>query len=126
MRIARDIVATALVAAVAITYVAVLGGTGVWIIADPRGVAAVGLVVGLAACIADGEAMPTIAAPWRTAVSLLVPVLVAAGIVTLVTNSWVALAVFMAALALLWAGTTVRHVMTTAGGATSHTGAAHA
>ncbi len=127
MRIARDIIATAMIAAVAITYVALLGGTGMWIIADPRGGAAMGLVLGFAACIAVGDATTaTTGGTWRTAVGFMVPVLVAAGIVTVVTNSWVALAVFMGALVLLWAATTARHIVVTPGGATSHTGAAHA
>jgi hypothetical protein len=72
MRAMRDLFGSLLVAAVVVTYVVVLGGGSVALAADPRGVAAVGLVLGLAACIVAGESM-TVATPaaWRAITGVL-------------------------------------------------------
>lgn len=84
MRLVRDLVGTVLVAAIVVTYVVVLGGGSVALAADPRGVAAVGLILGLAACIVAGESM-TVNAPgaWRAITGVLVPVMVLMGIIRL-------------------------------------------
>ena len=44
MRVVRDVIATLIVATMAVLYLNVVGGSGVWFIADARGVAATGLV----------------------------------------------------------------------------------
>lgn len=63
---------------------------------------------------------------WRKIAGFLVTVLVAAGIVTVITNSLRVLAVFMVVLVLLWAGSTVRHLFAPRPGAVSRSGVLHA
>ena len=118
MRIVRDVIATLIVAAIAVLYIDVVGGSGVGFIADARGVASTGLVLGLVACATAGE-LVTVSKPgvWRAIAGLLVALLVGAGIVTVITNSDVVLAVFMALLVLLWAGSTLHHLAAAGAGA---------
>jgi hypothetical protein len=127
MRVVRDVGATLLIAVVAATYVSVLAGSAVWFVADPRGVAALGLVLGLAACIVGGESSTVSSrGTWRTMISLAVTAAVALGVITVVTNNWAMVAIFMVVLALVWAATTARHFMTSARGPVSRRGPAHA
>ena len=111
MKVVRDVIATLIVAAIAVLYIDVVGGSSVGFIADARGVAATGLVFGLVACATAGESV-TVSKPgvWRTIAGLLVALLVGAGIVTVITSSDVVLAMFMALLVLLWAGSTLHHL----------------
>jgi hypothetical protein len=126
MRIVRDVIATLIVAALALLYVDVVGGSSIGPVADARGVAASGLVLGLVACAIAGEAvMVTKAGMWRAIAGVLVPVLVTAGIVTVITNSPTVLAVFMALLVVLWAGSTLHHLVIPADGSMRRAGATH-
>jgi len=127
MRVMRDVIATLLVAITAVVYVDVVGGSTVGFIADPRGVAATGLVLGLIACAVAGESI-TVSKPgtWRTIAGVLVAVLVASGLLTVITELWAVLAVFMAALVVLWAGTTLHHLFGASPTLTSRTHATHA
>jgi hypothetical protein len=69
--------------------------------------------------------MVTKAGMWRTIAGVLVPVLVTAGIVTVITNSTTVLAVFMALLVVLWAGSTLHHLVIPADGSMRRAGATH-
>jgi hypothetical protein len=113
MRIVRDVIATLIVAALALLYIDVVGGSSVGPVADARGVAATGLVLGLVACAIAGESV-TVAkrGTWRAIAGVLVPMLVVTGIVTVIANNTTVLAVFMALLAVLWAGSTLHHLVT--------------
>lgn len=127
MRLVRDLIGTLFVGAVVAIYAVVLGGSSVLFVSDSRGVAATGLVLGLAACIAAGDSMATAAkSTWRNVAGVLVAAVVAAGVVTLIANAWVALAVFIGLLVALWAATTVRHIAAAGRGAVRTTGAAPA
>jgi hypothetical protein len=127
MRVVRDVIATLIVAPMAVLYIDVVGGSAVGFIADARGVAATGLVLGLVACAVAGESV-TVSKPgtWRRMAGVLVIMLVGAGIVTVITNSTAILAVFMAVLVLLWAGSTLRHLFAPRPRAVSRSGAMHA
>ncbi len=127
MRIVRDVIATLIVATIAVLYIDVVGGSSLGFIADARGVAATGLVLGLVACATAGE-LVTVSKPgvWRTVAGLLVALLVGAGIVTVITNSDVVLAMFMALLVLLWAGSTLHHLAAPAARAPMRSGTTHA
>ena len=127
MRVVRDVTATLIVAAIAVLYINVVGGSTFAFIADARGVAATGLVLGLVACVIAGESV-TVSKPgmWRRTAGFLVTVLVAAGVVTVITNNLAVLAVFMIVLVVLWAGSTVRHLFAPGSGAVSRLGAMHA
>jgi hypothetical protein len=127
MRFVRDVIATLIVATMAVLYLNVVGGASVWFIADARGVAATGLVLGLVACAVAGESV-TVSKPgtWRTIAGFLVTGLVTAGVVTVISNSLAALAVFMVVFVVLWAGSTLRHVFAPRPGTLTRSGAAHA
>ena len=127
MRVMRDVIATLLVAVTAVVYVDVVGGSSVGFIADPRGVASLGLVLGLVACAVAGESI-TVSKPgtWRTIAGVLVAVLVASGLLAVVTDGWAVLAVFMGALVVLWAGTTLHHLFGASPSVTHRTHATHA
>ncbi len=127
MRVVRDVIATLIVAAMAVLYIDVVGGSTFGFIADARGVAATGLVLGLVACAIAGDSV-TVAKPgmWRRIAGFLVIGLVAAGVVTIITDSLTVLTVFMAVLVVLWAGSTVRHVFAPGPGVVSRSGAMHA
>ncbi len=127
MRIIRDVIATLLVAATAVIYVDVVGGSTVGFITDPRGVAATGLVLGLFACAVAGESI-TVSKPgtWRTIAGVLVAAVVAAGLLTVITNSWGVLAAFMTVLVVLWAGTTLHHMLRPSPSVITRTHATHA
>ncbi len=127
MRVVRDLIATLIVAAMAVLYIDVAGGSSLGFIADARGVAATGLLLGLVACAVAGESV-TVSKPgtWRRIAGVLVSALVAAGVVTVITNSFAVLAVFMAVLVLVWAGTTLRHLSVPRPGSISRSSAVHA
>jgi hypothetical protein len=127
MRIMRDVIATLIVVALALLYVDVVGGSGFGFVADARGVAATGLVLGLVACAIAGESV-TVARPgtWRAIAGVLVPTLVAAGIVTVIINNTTVLAVFMTLLVVLWAGSTVHHLVEPARTGVTRPGPTHA
>jgi hypothetical protein len=126
MRIVRDVIATLIVAALALLYVDVVGGSSIGPVTDARGVAATGLVLGLVACAVAGEAvMVHQTGTWRAIAGVLVPLLVTAGIVTVITNSTTVLAVFMALLVVLWAGSTLHHLVIPVDRSMRHAGATH-
>jgi hypothetical protein len=56
----------------------------------------------------------------------MVPCLVIAGTVTVITNSTTVLAVFMALLVMLWAGSTIHHLIAPEPRAVARAGASHA
>jgi len=127
MRVMRDVIATLLVAATALLYVDVVGGSTVGFISDARGVASVGLVLGLVACAVAGESV-TVSKPgtWRMIAGVLVAVLVASGLLTVIIDEWAVVAVFMGALVVLWAGTTLHHLYGTSPTIKHRTHATHA
>jgi hypothetical protein len=126
MRIVRDVIATLIVAALALLYVDVVGGSSIGPVTDARGVAATGLVLGLVACAVAGEAvMVHQTGTWRAIAGVLVPLLVTTGIVTVITNSTTVLAVFMALLVVLWAGSTLHHLVIPVDRSMRHAGATH-
>jgi hypothetical protein len=127
MRIVRDVIATLIVVAVGILYIDVVGGSSAAFIADPRGVAGAGLVLGLVACAIAGESVTVSRkGTWRAIAGFMVPCLVIAGIVTVITNSTTVLAVFMALLVVLWAGSTIHHLIAPEPRAVPRAGASHA
>jgi hypothetical protein len=127
MRVVRDVIATLIMATMAVLYVNIAGGATVAFIADARGVAATGLVLGLVACAVAGESVTVSKpGPWRTIAGFLVTALVTVGIVTVITNSLGVLAAFMALFVVLWAGSTLRHVFAPRSGAVTRSGAVHA
>jgi hypothetical protein len=104
----------------------VVGGSSIGPVTDARGVAATGLVLGLVACAVAGEAvMVHQTGTWRAIAGVLVPLLVTTGIVTVITNSTTVLAVFMALLVVLWAGSTLHHLVIPVDRSMRHAGATH-
>ena len=127
MRLARDLIGTLFVGVAVAVYAVVLGGSSVLFISDPRGVAAAGLVLGLAACMAAGDSMATTTkSTWRSVAGVLVAAVVVAGVITVIANGWVTLAVFIGLLLALWAATTVRHIAAVGRGSLPTAGAARA
>lgn len=127
MRIVRDVIATLIVVVVAGLYIDVVGGSSAGFITDPRGVAGAGLVLGLVACAIAGDSITVSRkGSWRAIAGVIVPLLVVAGIATVITNSTTVLAVFMALLAVLWAGSTIHHLLVPEHRAMSLPGTPHA
>lgn len=106
----RDGAATLLVAAIVVPYIGYLTRGELPFVHDPRGLAAVGLVLGLAACAVGGSAVDQRHPAVRVASGLGVTALVL-GIATFVTESELLLAAFVATIVLLWALATVRHLV---------------
>jgi hypothetical protein len=113
----RDAVATVVMAAIVVIYVAFLHSTTAWLISSARGTATAVLVLGLV----GGCGMSAAGERYRTrqgqaytgAMSLLGLVALAAGVVALITASTVALAVLVAAAVALWLVATLRHALAT-------------
>jgi hypothetical protein len=95
----KDTVATGLVAAVVVVYVAYVASDGIPFVRDVKGMAAVGLILGFASRRIGGRAafaheQVAFAAGLAS---------MALGIVTLITASEVVLALFVASIVALWA-----------------------
>ena len=106
----RDVVATLLVAAIVIPYVGYLVNGEMPFIKDPRGMAGTALILGLAACAIGGSATgtPSIVVKLTGALSVLTLTL---GFATLLTENELLLALFIGSIVLMWAISTVRHVV---------------
>jgi hypothetical protein len=104
----RDATSSLLVAAILVPYTWFVGGAAAPLVRDARGMAAVGLVFGIAACVVgarvNGERMPAL--PQALALPA-----VGFGVLTLVIDAAWSLAFFIATVILLWAVTTVRHAL---------------
>lgn len=101
----RDLVATLLVLAIAIPYIGFLVNGSMPLIADPRGMAAVGLIVGFVAFLvmSEGDVLDRVG-KTETGVAI---VSLALGVVALVfaqtSAADVLLAVFMVSILVVWA-----------------------
>ncbi len=127
MRVVRDVIGTVIVAAIALLYIDEIAGSSVAFVSDPRGVAATGLVLGLIACAVAGESVTVSkGGAWRTTAGIIVPFVVLAGIVAVITNSSTVLGVFIALLVVIWAGSTVHHLLPTGHTTVQRTTTGHA
>lgn len=102
----RDGVATLLVAAIVVPYIGYLVRGSMPFIQDPRGMAATGLVLGLAAAAVVGR--EAFRGTWGVAAAFLAVASAGVGVVTFIRASEGALAegllaVFMTAIVLAWA-----------------------
>ncbi|MBC6445829.1 hypothetical protein [Actinokineospora xionganensis] len=104
----RDATSSLLVAAILVPYAWFVGGGGALLVHDARGVAATGLVFGIAACVVgarvNGERMPALPQALALAAAVF-------GVLTLVIDAAWSLTFFIATAVLLWAFTTVRHAL---------------
>jgi len=107
----RDGIATLLVAAVLVGYLGYLANGSVLFVGTVSGIAAVGLVFGLAACVVGGwrfhREAPTVN-PLRATLGI---VTATAGLTAVVTESPWLLALFMVGTVALWALTTRAHAL---------------
>lgn len=105
----KNVLATLLVAAIVVPYLGYLAWGDMPFIEDPRGMAAVGLVLGLAAAAVAGRAALDPGPMHRVALGSGV-VALALGIAALVAEtSEILLAVFIAAIVLTWALAELAH-----------------
>lgn len=114
----RDGTATVIVAALVITYFALLGSGSVGFIRDPRSMAVIGLLSAVVLCPLSGI---KVFDAWAGGISVLGTATLALGLATVFSNSWTVLALFVAAIVLMWALATAHHTLgAPAGGATPH------
>jgi hypothetical protein len=115
----QDGLATVLVAAAVALYGLWLGGTVIFGLAGPRGLAAVILGLGITACLSARSHLadvygagtgPRPPLPYVVLVSALGAVALVAAIIALLGGSTAALAALVAAMVALWAAATVRHL----------------
>jgi hypothetical protein len=104
----RDTVATGLVAAVVVVYLAYLVFDGIPIVRDVEGMAAVGLILGFASRRIGGRA----AFPHERVAFAAGLGSMALGIVALMTASELVLALFVTSIAGLWAAAMYMHTHT--------------
>jgi hypothetical protein len=98
----KDVIATVLVAAIVVPYIGYLIAGEMPFIKDPRGMAATGLVLGLAAAVVAGRAAFTPGPLHRAALATGIGAL-ALGVAALwVGTSEVLLALFVVAIAITW------------------------
>ena len=127
----RDLVTTLFMGAIAIIYVAFLGGTNAWLISSARGTTAAVLILGMVggcALSAAGDLYTQPQRRWGRAyqgiATMIGIVAFTAALIGLITGSTVALAVLVAATFTLWFIATTRHAITapagTAGGRDTH------
>jgi hypothetical protein len=120
----RDGAATVFVAALMVVYAEFLGRGGLGFIADPRGMASVGLISSVVLCPL-GSAGQT-SGPWARITGLAGCVTLALGVAAVVTVSWGVLAAFMIAIATMWALATLHHALGTAPRHSQRVGAVNA
>lgn len=104
----KDALATLFVAAIVVPYLGYLANGSMPFIQDARGMAGIGLVLGLAACTVGGQVTSAQDMAHRIE-SVLGPCALALGVATLITESGPLLAVFIATIVALWAMTTLHH-----------------
>jgi hypothetical protein len=98
----KDTVATALAAAVVLIYAGYLAFDGIPLVRDVTGMAAVGLILGFASRRVGGrDAFPHAGVAFGAGLGS-----VALGIATLITESEILLAIFVASIAALWVAAT--------------------
>jgi hypothetical protein len=98
----KDTVATAFVAAVVLIYVGYLAFDGIPLVRDVTGMAAVGLILGFASRRVGGrDAFPHARVAFAAGLGSM-----ALGIATLITESEILLAIFVASIAALWVAAT--------------------
>ena len=122
----RDLVATLFMGAIAIIYVAFLGGTSAWLISSARGTTTAVLILGMVGGCALGAVGDLYTAPqprwgriYQVTATMIGIVAFTAGLIGLITGSTVALAVLVAATFTLWFIATTRHAITAPAGAAS-------
>ena len=106
---ARDGVALVVVIADLATYVALLSLGSVGFIGDPRAMASIGMISSVLLCPMSSRAVE--GGLWVGLISVLGAATLAFGIATLVSDSWVTLAFFMAAIAAMWVASATRHMV---------------
>lgn len=103
MRItSRDVIATVLVAAIVVPYLGYLAWGDMPFVEDPRGMAAVGLLLGLAAAAVPGRAVLDPGPVHRAALASGVGALALGVAALLAETSEALLAFFIAAIVLTW------------------------
>jgi hypothetical protein len=108
----RDLVATILVAAIGIPYVGYLLNGEMPFIKDPRGMSAVGLILGAAAYLVlrSGDAFDRVGKVETTAAAVSLAIGLAALLLAETAAAGVLLAVFMGSIAVVWALELADHV----------------
>ena len=104
----RDGMATLIVAAVAIVYLALLADGSVGFIQDPRSMAVIGLLSALVLCPLSGL---KVFDAWAGGISVVGAMTLGLGLVTVFANAWAPLALFIAAIVLMWALSTLHHML---------------
>ena len=119
----RDVVTTLFMAAIALIYVAFLGGTSAWLISSARGTTPAVPILGMAggcALSAVGDQytqpQPRWGRVYQGIATMIGIVAFTAGLIGLITGSTVALAVLVAATFTLWFIATTRHAITVPAG----------
>ncbi|WP_436498340.1 hypothetical protein [Actinokineospora sp. HUAS TT18] len=105
----RDAVSSALVAAIVVPYTWYENTGSAPLVRDPRGMAAIGLVLGIAACVVGARVNGERMLPAAQALGGLALV---SGLLTLVIDAEWSLAVFMITVISLWLMTTLRRIPT--------------
>jgi hypothetical protein len=110
----KDAVATVLTGSIVTLYIAYLEGAALPLVAGPRVLAAVALVVGLAGCAVGGTGMTTDRpANWAVRVAaLLGAVAFIVGLIAMITGSHAMLATLIGVIVTLWLLATARHAST--------------
>jgi len=106
---ARDGIALVVVVADLATYAALLSLGSVGFIGDPRAMASIGMISSVLLCPMSSRAVE--GGVWVGLISLLGAATLAFGIASLVSDSWVTLALFMASIAAMWVASATRHVL---------------
>jgi hypothetical protein len=104
----KDAIATVLVTAVVVAYAGYLARGDLPLIHDARGMAGVGLVLGLAACITGAQEV-TAHDRLLTVVIALGTTATVLGITAVATENGLVLAAFMVSIVAAWLVATVRH-----------------
>jgi len=122
----RDLVTTLFTGAIAIIYVAFLGGTSAWLISSARGTTTAVLILGMVGGCALGAAGDVYTQPqprwgriYEGIATTIGIVALIAGLIGLITGGTVALAVLVAATFTLWFIATTRHAITPPAGTAS-------
>lgn len=115
----KDVVTTLFMGAIAVVYVAFLGGTSAWLISSARGTTLAVFVLGMVGGCMLGAVGDLFQGPqsrvvrvWRVIASFLGAVALAAAVAGLATGSTVALAILVATTGVLWLIATSRHALT--------------
>ncbi|ADD43119.1 hypothetical protein Snas_3455 [Stackebrandtia nassauensis DSM 44728] len=106
----RDGVATLIVLFTFGLYAAYLAGAGLPVVGGVRGLAVAALILGVSAC-AVGATESAKATPAKQIGQVLGAVAGIAFLIALFTGNGIALAFFLGAIGLLWAATTVQHLI---------------